>query len=122
MNLLIAVDFDGTCVAPAFPKIGSEIGAAPVLKRLVADGAKIILWTVRSGKPLRDAVGWFYSHGIPLHGVNRNPNQNHLTGSPKPAADIFIDDRGFGAPLTGPKGAEYVDWKVVERYFYPENP
>lgn len=33
--MIIGIDFDGTCVKHAFPKIGEEIGAAPVLKELV---------------------------------------------------------------------------------------
>ena len=45
--MVIAVDFDGTCVTHAFPKIGEDIGAVPVLKRLVKAGHKIILYTMR---------------------------------------------------------------------------
>jgi len=45
--MIIAVDFDGTCVAYDFPNIGQDIGAVPVLEELVAAGHKLILWTVR---------------------------------------------------------------------------
>jgi len=34
----IAVDFDGTCVSHAYPEVGIDIGAIPVLKRLVSNG------------------------------------------------------------------------------------
>lgn len=34
--MFIAVDFDGTCVANEYPNIGREIGAAEVLRGLVA--------------------------------------------------------------------------------------
>lgn len=46
--MIIAVDFDGTCVAHEFPKVGKDIGAAPILKKLVEKGHKIILYTMRS--------------------------------------------------------------------------
>jgi len=31
----ICIDFDGTCVTHEFPKVGKDIGAVPVLKKLV---------------------------------------------------------------------------------------
>lgn len=46
--MIIAVDFDGTCVTYEFPKVGKDIGAVPVLKELVEKGHKIILYTMRS--------------------------------------------------------------------------
>lgn len=46
--LTIAVDFDGTCVTHDFPKVGKNIGAEIVLKKLVDKGHKIILYTIRS--------------------------------------------------------------------------
>jgi hypothetical protein len=48
-NLVVAVDFDGTCVTHEFPKIGKEIpNCINVLKRLQSEGAKIVLNTMRS--------------------------------------------------------------------------
>ena len=32
--MIIAIDFDGTCVTHDFPRVGSDIGAIPVLKNL----------------------------------------------------------------------------------------
>ena len=46
--MIIAVDFDGTCVTHEFPRVGKEIGAAEVLKELTDKGHKIILFTMRS--------------------------------------------------------------------------
>ncbi len=46
--MIIAIDFDGTCVTHAFPKIGKDIGSVPVLKALTEQGHKIILFTMRS--------------------------------------------------------------------------
>ena len=97
---IIAVDFDGTCVTHEFPHIGRDIGAVPVLKLLVARGHLIILHTMRSEATLAQAVGWFQQNGIPLYGVNSNPQQSSWTSSPKPYAHIYIDDAALGCPLT----------------------
>jgi hypothetical protein len=34
-SIVIAVDFDGTCVTHEYPRVGQDIGAVPVLKKLV---------------------------------------------------------------------------------------
>jgi hypothetical protein len=87
---IIAVDFDGTCVTHEYPKIGRFVGAQKVLKRLVDEGAKLILWTMRSNNKedlfnnyLTDAVEWFNENQIPLFGVNENPEQKTWTPPPK---------------------------------------
>jgi hypothetical protein len=46
----ICIDFDGTCVTHEFPKVGKDIGAAPVLKELTEKGHRLILFTMRSDK------------------------------------------------------------------------
>ena len=45
--MYIAVDFDGTCVTHEYPKVGKDIGAAPVLKKLIKEGHQLILHTMR---------------------------------------------------------------------------
>lgn len=45
---IIGIDFDGTVVTHDFPKIGKDIGAVTILKRLVENGHKLILFTMRS--------------------------------------------------------------------------
>ncbi len=112
----ILIDFDGTCVEHAYPNVGAEIGAAYVLKRLVAAGHKLILFTMRSGKELDDAVEWFTSHGIRLYGVNRNDLRDEWTSSPKPYGDLIIDDTCLGMPLLQTSGRPYVDWGSVTTY------
>lgn len=120
---VIAVDFDGTCVSHAYPDVGRDIGAVPVLKDLVAAGHKLILWTMRSGQELDDAVRWFARHEIPLFGVNENPTQKGWTVSPKCYAEIYIDDAALGAPLREgdfDEGNEvqerpFIDWNEVRR-------
>ena len=128
-NMVIAVDFDGTCVEHKFPFIGKEIGAVPVLKKLVEKGHKIILLTMRSHKTektknaqkygmvsvendtLDDAISWFKKNGIPLYGINENPTQKEWTESPKVFANLYIDDNNLGIP----KKNGYVDWVECEK-------
>ncbi len=119
----IAVDFDGTCVTHEYPAIGRDIGAVPILKRMVSAGAKIILWTMRSGLQLGEAVEWFNKNDIPLFGIQRNPTQDSWTESPKAYAKIYIDDAALGCPLlSGEKGERpYVDWKTIEEMIFTEN-
>lgn len=58
-KMIIAVDFDGTIVEHKYPKIGKEIPfAVETLKRLQADNHTLILWSVREGQLLKDAVDW----------------------------------------------------------------
>lgn len=120
-DMIIAVDFDGTVVTHAYPEIGDDIGAEPVLKELVANGAKLILWTMRSGDALQAAVDWFVERGIPLFGVQRNPEQDLWTDNPKVYAKLYIDDAGLGAPLIVPEDGSrpYIDWKAVRELLIP---
>lgn len=117
-KLIFAIDFDGTCVTHEFPKVGRDIGAVPVLKRIVEAGHKIILFTMRgSGKELDDALGWFRKNDIPLFGINKNPTQRSWTISPKPYANYYIDDAALGCPLVFDPNEErpYVAWDEIER-------
>ena len=116
--MYIAVDFDGTCVTHDYPRIGKEIGAVKVLKRLVEAGHKLILNTIRSGKELQDAIHWFNKNEIELYGVNENPTQKHWTTSPKVYAHMYIDDAAFGCPLRNvPDFSDrpFVDWDSIYR-------
>lgn len=115
-KLTIAVDFDGTCVTHAYPAIGEDIGAIPILKRLAANGHKLILYTMRDKFELEEARNWFMKNEIPLYGVQLNPSQRNWTTSPKCYANLYIDDSALGCPLVYPEGARpYVDWFEVEQ-------
>ena len=118
--MYIAVDFDGTCVTHEYPKVGKDIGAVPVLKKLTDSGHKIILNTMRSGKELAAAIKWFIDNDIPLFGANENPTQKSWTTSPKVYADLYIDDAALGCPLKKDpyiSDRPYVDWNEIEKYF-----
>ena len=57
--MTIAVDFDGTIVEHRYPEIGNEIPfAIDTLKMLINDRHRLILWSVREGKLLDEAVEW----------------------------------------------------------------
>lgn len=117
--MFIAIDFDGTCVTHEYPKVGVDIGAAPVLRRLVDSGHKIILNTMRSGKYLEDAENWFKLNNIPLFGSNINPTQKSWTDSSKVYANLYIDDAALGCPLIidpNFSNRPYVDWEAIEAY------
>jgi len=119
--MTIAIDFDGTCVTHEYPIVGKDIGAVPVLKKLVENGHQLILWTMRSNETLLDAVNWFKANDIPLIGVNTNPTQKTWTESPKAYAQLYIDDAALGVPLVEKTfdnsvilKRSYVDWVKVE--------
>ncbi|HLV15246.1 MAG TPA: hypothetical protein VKY41_08705 [Xanthomarina sp.] len=98
-KLIIAVDFDGTIVDDAYPKIGkSKIFAFETLKRLQKDGHRLILWTYRSGSKLDDAVNFCKENGITFYAVNKSFPEEQFddTKSRKIHADVFIDDRNIG--------------------------
>lgn len=118
--MYICVDFDGTCVGNEYPKVGNDIGAVPVLKKLVRNGHDFILFTMRSGKDLNDAIAWFNRNGIPLFGINVNPTQWKWTESPKAYGQLYIDDAALGAPLILPDVYNkfirpHLDWVKVEK-------
>lgn len=117
--MLIAVDFDGTCVTHDYPNIGSDIGAVPILKRIVDNGHKIILYTMRSGYHLDEAKKWFKDNGIELFAANENPTQKTWTDSNKVYANLYIDDAALGCPLIYDREISdrgFVNWKYVEKY------
>jgi len=124
-GLIVALDFDGTCVTHAYPDIGESIGAEPVLQRLTEEGASLILWTMRSGPELDLAVTWFDQNGIPLLAINQHPEQQTWTSSPKPQAHLYIDDSALGIPLRPARSAEeraFVDWDGVAALIWPQAP
>ena len=100
--LIIAVDFDGTIVEDAFPKVGEPmIFAFDTLKRLQSEGHRLILWTYRNGKRLDEAVAFCKENDLEFYAVNKNfPEEEYDEKySRKIHADLFIDDRNVGGFL-----------------------
>lgn len=109
--MIIALDFDGTIVEHKYPEIGREIPfATETIRMLIKEHHKVILWSVREGKLLDDAVNWCRERGIEFYAVNRDypeesmSNNNHF--SRKLKADLFIDDRNIGG---------LPDWGMIYR-------
>lgn len=98
--MTIAVDFDGTIVEHRYPRIGQEIPfATETLKMLIKDRHKLILWTVREGELLEEAVEWCRKKGVEFYAVNRDypeEEEGDRGFSRKLKADLFIDDRNLG--------------------------
>lgn len=100
--MVIAVDFDGTIVEHKYPKIGEEIPfATQTLQMLINDGHRLILWSVREGALLQEAVDWCHQRGVDFWAVNRDyPEENGAESnnhfSRKLKAELFIDDRNIG--------------------------
>lgn len=136
-DVIIAIDFDGTCVTHEFPEVGETVpGAENVIQALAAAGAKLIVWTIRSDQAkikadphsfangtagesldlefLVKAVKWFADRGIPLYGINENPQQAEWSSSHKCYAHAYIDDAALGCPLIyGVHSRPYVDWDAM---------
>lgn len=98
--MIIAVDFDGTIVEHRYPTIGEERPfATETLKKLIVEGHRIILWTVREGRLLDEAIRFCEERGVKFYAINRNyPEENFADGScaRKLNADVWIDDRNVG--------------------------
>jgi hypothetical protein len=115
-GITIALDFDGTVVTHEYPRIGEDIGAIPVLKKIIQNGNRIVLNTMRSGDELNESIEWFNTNGIELYGVGYNPTQSSWTTSNKCYAELYIDDAALGAPLSIDKryGRPFINWVIVE--------
>ena len=136
VGMKIAIDFDGTCVTHAFPKVGRDIGAEFVLRRLKKEGHKLFLFTMRAdrkdknptqdstildvtGMFLQDALDWFKEKEVDLDGIQTDPAQKNWTVSPKCYAELYIDDAGLGFPLIYNKDFSprpYADWVAIEKW------
>jgi len=131
--MTINIDFDGTVVTHDFPNVGKDIGAVPILRKLVNQGHQLILFTMRAdrfktndpqddtiqdvtGLFLTDAIQWFEDNDIPLYGIQTNPTQSNWTTSPKSYAQLMIDDSALGCPLKWDEelsNRPFVDWEQV---------
>jgi hypothetical protein len=112
-NIKIAVDFDGTIVEHQFPEIGKEkLFAFQTLKELEKRGARIILWTFRTGAELDAAVEFCRKNGIEFYAVNKNYPEEVIdeSVSRKIDADIYIDDKNVGG---------FPGWSEVWQIIFP---
>ncbi len=121
---IIAIDFDGTIVKHEYPELGEPVpGAIETMLELQKMNVKLILWTMRDGKELKDALDYCWGHGIQFFGANENPQQKTWTKSPKAYAKLYIDDAAFGCPLKQDikDDRPWVDWlKVIQKILPPD--
>lgn len=114
--MIIAVDFDSTCVKNQYPEIGDIVPFCfEVLKKLQENGHEIILWTARDGKELQDAKN-LCSSFIRLSDHKAKGNKETL----KPYADIFIDDKAIGTPLIYGEEHPFVDWLEIDKLLFKQ--
>lgn len=115
--MTIAVDFDGTIVKHRYPKIGEEIPfATETLKILAQERHKLILWTVREGELLEEAIEWCRQRGVFFYSVNKDypeEEKSHNGFSRKLKADLFIDDRNLGG---------LPDWGTIYQMIHEQKP
>lgn len=106
--MVIAVDFDGTIVEHRYPRIGKPIPyAIDILKQLQNEHHILIMWTVREGDLLQEAIDYCAEQGLIFFAHNTNfPEEDRSSGSRKLTADLFIDDRNFGG---------LPDWSIIYR-------
>ncbi|MDR1742362.1 MAG: hypothetical protein LBR48_00890 [Dysgonamonadaceae bacterium] len=104
--MIIAVDFDGTIVENRYPQIGKPIlFAIETLIQLQKERHLLILWTVREGEALQDAIHFCASKGLYFYAHNANYPEGDAEDAPrKLKADLFIDDRNLGG---------LPDWGVI---------
>ena len=92
---ILAVDFDGTLSFGEFPSCGKpNIKLIEWMKECKKNGCKLILWTMREGKPLEDAVEWCRKYGLEFDAVNDNLEelkQKYKNNPRKIFADNYLD-------------------------------
>ena len=98
-SLTLAIDFDGTLCEHEYPNIGKPnddmINKLILLKSY---GVKLILWTCRCGKELKEAVDWCNKQGLYFDAVNDNLEEHTKSfgeNSRKIFANYYIDDRNI---------------------------
>ena len=114
--MIIALDFDGTVVEHEYPEIGDPVPLAlDWLHWFQSQGARIILWTMRSGEKLDAAARYLAQNDVQLWALNHNPEQASWTSSPKCYAHVMVDDTAAGTPVIYPGAGRrpYVDWEQV---------
>ena len=115
--MIIAVDFDGTIVTHEYPRIGKPIPfAIETLRKLQQeDHHQIILWTVREGELLQEAIDYCKAKGLEFYAVNSNyPEELDEHKAPRKInADLWLDDKNLGG---------LPDWGVIYHMVHSGQP
>lgn len=114
----IAIDYDGTIVDEgAFPEVGEfKTLAIVTIKRMIAEGYKVGIWTARGGAEQKELVmGALKEQGVDTSQVLFNEHFEYFLNkyesrSPKIYGDIYIDDRAYGV--------KKIDWVDIHYDFF----
>lgn len=140
MDLIVAVDFDGTLCKNKYPAIGEEqiievyddgnyytFKITDMLKYLQKEkNVKVILWTCRASKELEEAVKWCNERGLYFDVVNDDTEHIKASfkreGEPlslvrKIFANVYIDDRSFGFRNVLSEGCIHIPFSWLEDDF-----
>lgn len=98
--MIYAIDFDGTIVENKFPLVGKlNDEAFEFIKQLEKDGDQWILWTMREGDRLKEAVSFLENIGLHPDAVNDNIQKlkDDFGNNPRKVfANVYIDDHNAG--------------------------
>ncbi|MDS7057083.1 hypothetical protein NXG04_07275 [Klebsiella pneumoniae] len=115
----VAIDWDGTLVYDgAFPEEGFfKPHVVAVLKRIIAEGGDIVIWTCRNGQEQEEIItNKLVTEGITKFKINQPFDYfNNIYGEDKARkifADVYIDDRSLHAQQTG------IDWYEIEKMLF----
>lgn len=106
--MVIAVDFDGTLCANAWPDIGKpNKDLIEYLRDRRKAGDQLILWTMREGELLQQAVKWCEHFSLFFDAVNDNTEAQKARYNNNPRkvyADWYIDDHNAEKATDFPQG------------------
>ena len=115
--MFIAVDFDGTIAD--YDKYGNLkviSGALEVLNLISNNGHNLILYTMRNGSYLNEAIEFCKKNDIHFAAANDNPFVDQSNFSRKVFADFYIDDRAIGCPVYyNAEGSRCADWDKIKK-------
>lgn len=122
-DAIIAVDFDGTVVTHAYPHIGNDIGAVPVLRELIGNGlpGDSLHDAQRETARRRRSMVRRQRHSA-LRRQREPPHSGSGPDSPKVFADLYIDDSALGCPIKFEDGIKrpFVNWVKVRQRLVEE--
>ena len=104
---VVSVDLDGTIWEERYPYVSKPYeNAIETLNAMLTVGYQVILWTARGGKELEVAVDYLGGVGLrvthPNFFINTHAQyylEQYEVQSPKANANVFLDDKGYGAPV-----------------------
>lgn len=98
--MIYAIDFDGTIVENKFPAIGAlNPEAEKFIRELKKNGDKWILYTMREGKHLEEALAFLASIDLSPDAANDNLPELCAAFNNNPRkifANVYIDDHNAG--------------------------